>query len=120
MALRAAIVLCLSVAAAACDLTGPCVNSPIIEIPSTNGSFSAWVFTRDCGATTAKSTQVSILGAGEDPPSAAGNAFIIGAEAQVIATWREPGRVDISFERAGEVFKQESSVEGVTIVYNTE
>jgi hypothetical protein len=89
----------------------------MIEAASTDGSVSAWVFVRDCGATTAKSTQVSILGAGEGPPVDAGNAFIIGAESQVIATWREPSRVSISFERTGEVFKQESVVAGVEISY---
>ena len=104
----------------ACNVTGPCKNSPAIAIPSTDGSHSAWVFVRDCGATTAKSTQVSILEADDDQPVRAGNAFIISGEAQVIATWRLPDRVDISFEESGEVIKQESEVAGIEITYNAE
>jgi len=87
------------------------------EVASADGSVSAWVFVRDCGATTAKSTQVSILPAGEGPPADGGNAFVIGAESNVVATWREPGRVDISFEPTGEIFKQEPLVAGVEISY---
>jgi hypothetical protein len=105
---------------AGCGITDPCENTPIIEVPSTDRSVSAWVFIRDCGATTAKSTQVSILAAGDGPPQEAGNAFIVGGETQVIATWREPARVDISFEPRAEIFKQQSSVLGVTISYQSE
>jgi hypothetical protein len=117
---RAAIVLAAAATFVACDFTGPCENDPTIEIASTDGSASAWVFVRDCGATTARSTQVSILRPGEGPPTGPGNVFIIGSEAQVVATWREPGHVDISFDGTGEVFKQEASAAGVTITYNAE
>ena len=115
--LRPAILLGLATIASACDLAGPCENSPVIEIASTDGSVSAWVFVRDCGATTAKSTQVSILPAGEGPPVDAGNAFVIGGETHVVATWRETSRVSISFEQTGEIFKQEPVVAGVEISY---
>ena len=117
MLLRSAIALGLAAVASGCDLTGPCENSPIAEIASIDGSVSAWVFVRDCGATTARSTQVSILRAGEGPPVDAGNAFVIDAESQVVATWRESSRISISFERTGEIFKQESVVAGVEISY---
>ena len=117
---QVSLALVLFTFAVSCVITGPCENSPIIEIPSTDSSVSAWVFVRDCGATTARSTQVSILDAGEDPPRGAGNAFIIDVEAQVVATWRESDRVIISYEEIGEVMKQESAIGAVSITYRAE
>lgn len=38
-----------------------CANEIIEEIPSPNKGFKAVIFTRDCGATTGYSTQLSII-----------------------------------------------------------
>jgi hypothetical protein len=117
MLIRATFAMGLALLTIACDPFDTCANDPIIEIPSTDGSVSAWIFVRDCGATTSWSTQVSILKKGKGPPVDGGNAFVIDRKSQVIATWHEPNHVTIAFERTGHIFVQESNVAGVSISY---
>jgi hypothetical protein len=105
--------------AAACDFM-PCENRPIGEVPSPDGSFSAWVFERNCGATTGFSTQVSVLAQGEGPPSEGGNALVLGDRVGVVASWRGRDQLSISFEGTGQVFLQESQVAGIEITYEPE
>jgi hypothetical protein len=110
----------IAVLSAGCDLTGPCVNSPVIDIPSPNGDLKAWVFVRDCGATTAKSVQVSVLPVENATPSGSGNTFIIDQQSTVVAEWPEPRKLLISYEPRGDVFKQEIQVAGVEVSYRKE
>ena len=112
--------LAIGVLGLGCNLTGPCENAQAIDISSPDGGLAAWVFVRDCGATTAKSVHVSILPTSDDPPRDAGNTFIIEQESTVIAEWPAPGQLLISYEPLGEVFKKESSVAGVVVSYRAQ
>jgi hypothetical protein len=105
---------------AGCDLTGPCENTPIIDIPSPDKRLAVWVFVRDCGATTAKGVHVSIRPASAGPPRDAGNTFIIEQETTVVAEWPAPGQLVISYEPLGEVFKKESHVGEVAVSYRNQ
>lgn len=57
-------------------LTGDmCVNDIVQKVPSPNGEKVAYIFTRDCGATTSLSPQLSILNKDENFPNKSGNTF---------------------------------------------
>jgi hypothetical protein len=88
-----------------------------VRIPSPDERFAAWVFVRGCGATTADSAQLSVLPASSGPPREAGNALIVEHSPTVIAEWRAPGELLVSYEAAGRVFKQEAQVGEVSISY---
>ena len=100
-----------------CGLGDPCDNSQPIRVPSPDESAAAWVFVRDCGATTAKSVQVSVLPASDGAPREAGNTFIIGAESTVVAEWTAAGQLVISYEPLAEIFKREVRVGEVEVAY---
>jgi hypothetical protein len=53
-----------------------CSNDPQRVVVSPDGKYEAVVFSRDCGAATNFSTQVSILEAGAALPDRAGNALV--------------------------------------------
>lgn len=52
-----------------------CSNNILLTRPSPGGKYSAALFSRSCGATTAASSQVSIIGRGTDV-SGGGNVYI--------------------------------------------
>ena len=56
--------------------SGPCANEIVSESLSPNGKLKAVIFTRNCGATTALSRQVSIISGSKDLANHAGNVFI--------------------------------------------
>jgi len=72
LAVRLVAAAALCSGAAGCD--SGCANRVVSESASPDGRRHAVVFSRDCGATTGFSTQVSVLPAGREP-SGAGNVF---------------------------------------------
>jgi hypothetical protein len=114
---RSLAVLASLLLAAGCDLTEPCENAPIIDIPSPDKRLAAWVFVRDCGATTAKAVHVSVRPASAGLPRDPGNTLIIEQEATVVAEWVSPTQLLISYEPLGEIFKKESHVGEVAVSY---
>jgi hypothetical protein len=82
------------------------------------------VFTRDCGATTDFSTHASVLSASASLPDDAGNAFIVDsnhgrAPRGLEVTWRDARKVELYRHADARVFKSESSVKGIKILYTT-
>lgn len=100
-----------------CGVIDPCENSQQSRVPSPDEEVAAWVFIRDCGATTAKSVQVSVVPASDGAPSEAGNTFIIGGESTVVAEWQAAGQLVISYEPLAEIFKREVRVGEVEVSY---
>lgn len=66
-------------------LSDLCGNYPHKEYFSPNGQYSAVIFQRDCGATTGFSTQISILGRGQELENEAGNIYVIDAHPDDVA-----------------------------------
>lgn len=64
-----------------------CANEVVERLPSPDGTWEAVVFTRNCGATTDYSTQVSILPAGGVPSDRPGNTYITAHATRVEVTW---------------------------------
>ena len=62
---------------------GACRNDVVAIAPAPDGKHQVAMFSRDCGATTGHSTQVSVL-ASDEPPTQAANAFV--ADGGTVAT----------------------------------
>lgn len=67
------------------DLIGFCGNTDVREYPGP-GRYKAFVYTRDCGATTSWTTHVAVVRHAARRPAGKGNAFIAG--------WRLNARPD--------------------------
>lgn len=93
-----------------------CGNDMRQTVPSPSGRLNAVVFSRDCGATTGFSTQVSIIPAGSALPNEAGNTFVISGTADLAIQWQTDSALSIQ-GAGGTVFKQEAQVNGVAVRY---
>ena len=112
-------------------VTGPlCGNQVVQELPSPGAPLVAVVFRRDCGATTAVSTQVSILARGATLQNRAGNAFVAdsnhgaapeaadgGPELRV--EWAGAKNLRVVHDPRARVFQSKTHVNGVDIDYET-
>ena len=94
-----------------------CGNRMLARVNAPDGRHAAAVFTRDCGATTGFSTQVSVVGPGVTPEGA-GNVFVIGGEGRVpLVEWRGADRLRITYRRGSAPFWQVAALDGVRIEY---
>ena len=80
------------------------------------------VFDRNCGATTASNLQVSVLLATAKLSNDPGNAFIADGNHGVTGfvaqpEWLPPHTLRITFSSKARVFKKESQIGGVKIMY---
>ncbi len=102
---------------------GLCGNEILSESLSPDGSKRAVLFSRNCGATTDYSWQISILGAKEVLPDDGGNAFVAdtdhGAvqEMKVEVDWKDSDHLIVSYPEHARVFHQSTMVRGVRISY---
>jgi hypothetical protein len=126
--MRSLILLCVISACSGCDeLLGLCGNVVVQTVKSPDGAHVAVLFTRDCGATTALSTQVSVLGSTKSL-SGGGNAFVADDNHGAVRAsstgaipmtlrWTAADHLSISYPAGARVFKKESRVDGVAITY---
>jgi hypothetical protein len=107
-----------------------CNNSIIQELKNPNNIYKIVIFSRDCGATTGFSTQVSIIKNNKRIKSKPGNICVAdtdhgkapsGSDGGPIikAIWLEENLVEIELHEKSRVFKQEREYNRVTIKYNT-
>lgn len=105
-----------------------CENSVLKTVISPNKKQKLVVFTRNCGATTDFSTQISILDADDELPNDSGNVFVAdcdhgtapsgpGGGPAVLVSWTGEDSVKISHDPLTRVFLSESSWEGIQIEY---
>jgi hypothetical protein len=105
-----------------------CANELIASVHSPDGTLTAVVFQRDCGATTGFSTQVSILSAAESLPNRAGNLFVadsdhgkapsgLGGGPEVRVTWSGARSVRLTHHRNARVFVAKPAISGVSAEY---
>jgi hypothetical protein len=117
--------LLLASVASGCD---PCGNSPIARLPSPSGRMEAIVFTRDCGATTDFSTQVSLVKSGASLPTAGANLFSSdanhgkasrgpGGGPNVTVRWLSDDMLEVSYQSGTRVFRREPSLDGIRVQY---
>ena len=94
----------------------PCGNEVRQTVTSPSGNLAAVLFTRDCGATTGFSTQVSIVAAGRSLPNEPGNTFVTGGKVELSLQWQTDSALRI-LGSGQPVFKQETQVSGVMVKY---
>lgn len=118
-------------AALAWPLTGcgdMCGNLVLQQVAAPDGKHKAVVFTRNCGATTDFSAQVSVIDAGAGAPSGAGNVF--GCDSNhgaapsaqaggpfVAVKWLDARTLRVIYDHRDRVFQAETCVGDVAVVY---
>lgn len=108
----------------------PCTNTIVSKVDSPDGSHSAVLFQRDCGATTGFSTQISVV-AKDETPTGNGNAFRAdddhgaarvgeweGSWASI--TWLANDQLLVRYAQKSRIFQQAANVGGVKITYKVD
>lgn len=107
---------------------GMCHNTVLRRVPAPDGHHVAVLFTRDCGATTAASTQVSVLWRWERLWGRSGNALTTdsnhgsapsgrGGGPVVDLEWVRPDSLQIRYDTLARIFQTEPTVRSVRISY---
>ena len=91
-------------------------NSKHQSFASPDGKNTAWIFTRDGGATTDYSQQVSI---GSSKPGGIGNIYVQGHNEAVTVRWLSNTDLEITTDPNAKPIKRETSFGKVTIHYKT-
>ncbi|WP_251357921.1 hypothetical protein [Kangiella sp. TOML190] len=102
----------------ACDMCG---NQIISETPSPDLRQKIVVFERSCGATTGFSNHISILDINEELANEPGNIFIADGhhdENLPKVIWKSEDQLEISYTNNGDVYKKESSLKDVAILFS--
>jgi hypothetical protein len=105
-----------------------CENSTIEEKLSPNKKFKAIIFTRDCGATTGYSTQLSIIETSGELDNETGNVLIMSDKvgdglsfdnggAKVQALWTSDNSLTIYIDERTKFTRQKDEIEDIKITY---
>lgn len=92
-----------------------CGNEIKQKIPSPNGENVAYVFERDCGATTGLSPQLSILDKGDDFPNESGNTFR--SDKDFTIEWTDARNLKVIYEKSSITYEMDKKVKGIRIEY---
>lgn len=101
-------------------LSGMCANEIQQVVVSPDAASKVVLFQRDCGATTGFSTQLSLLEIDENLDNKGGNLLVIEGqpdEHAIEIDWVSPSRLRLHNVPALHTYKKESSVNGVSVVY---
>jgi hypothetical protein len=74
------------------------------------------VFTRDCGATTGFSTQLSVVSSGQ-LPEGSGNALVLDGSVPLKLSWPSSNSLSVSGLGQAKVFHETAQVNGVGVSY---
>lgn len=115
------------------DTAGICVNSDIREVTSPNGRRKAMYYTRDCGATTSWSTNVSVVGASVNIPHGPGNVFraewdrnapdlprTYSSGPPAVVRWQNGDQLIITYDRRADAWYRRRTRGDVTVLYRTD
>jgi hypothetical protein len=94
---------------------GMCGNEIKQKIPSPNGEIVAYVFERDCGATTGLSPQLSILDKDDDFPNESGNTFRSDKDFSI--EWTDVKNLKVIYDKSSNTYEMDKKVKGITIEY---
>ncbi|MBO0586847.1 hypothetical protein I2484_05985 [Sporosarcina sp. E16_8] len=97
--------------------SGACGNEVLSTIDSPNGRYTAYTFTRDCGATTSVSYQLSILKKDQEHKNKSGNTFVSKQEFDV--EWADDTQLNIAYPESEKTYKMDNKVGRVDIVYTS-
>jgi hypothetical protein len=106
-----------------CGSDATCANEVIEEVHSPDRKLKVVIFSRDCGATTGTSTQLSVLQADTELKNEGGNTFAIdkgkaSARGQEIEIeWNTNKRLTVYFDSLARTFEMKDKIEGIEIYY---
>ncbi|MED4404102.1 DUF5412 family protein [Metabacillus fastidiosus] len=92
-----------------------CENEIVKDIPSPNGEYTAYIFKRNCGATTDVSYQLSVLKTDQELENKSGNAFITDSNFKI--QWENSDHLTVNFPEKAETYEQDKKVSNVYITY---
>ncbi len=120
-----ALVWLLPFTLAACG-DGLCGNRVTQRALAPDGRREAVVFVRDCGATTAFATHVTIGAPGEVPEGSSGlfvatrgNAHPDWGDAEAHVEWTRPAHLTITRDALSQLFESDGSFDGGSVTYRT-
>lgn len=98
-----------------------CTNRLIQTFPSPDSSLTAFVYERNCGATTGFNRQVVVMKSGKKFPPHAGpdSFFAIDGSPKVQIEWKTAGEIAVKYELGYEVIRAETNSEYVRINYES-
>jgi len=97
--------------------SGACGNEVLSTNVSPNGRYTAYTFTRDCGATTSVSYQLSILKKDQELKNKSGNTFVSKQEFDV--EWADDTQLNVAYPESAKTYKMDNKVGKVNIVYSS-
>jgi flagellar basal body-associated protein FliL len=92
-----------------------CGNEIVQKVPSPSGEQVAYIFTRDCGATTGISPQLSILDGNDTFQNTSGNTFRSDKEFSI--KWLSDKKLQVIYKRKSETYEMDKNVNGIKIDY---
>ena len=98
-----------------------CQNDIHLELFSQDKEHKAVLFTRDCGATTGYSSQLSIIKGHETLDNEGGNVFVMDNHPNVnklVINWLSDSALHVSSNVESRVYKAEKRFSEITIDYN--
>lgn len=127
MGARILLALLLVPLLAGCDILGGCTDEVVRAVTSPDGLHDAVLFQRSCGATTAFTTQISIVAHGA-APEGGGNVLIADGDHGKAADtlwhgpwagigWLAADRLLVVYDPDARVFSQSRTAEGVAVVF---
>ncbi len=104
-----------------CNITEGCDNQIYARINSGDNKLKVIKFGRDCGATTKISIQLSLIKFTDSLPNETGNIFICDSQndTSVRALWVNTSTILVSYDKDLKIFKKDSLVNNIKILYST-
>ena len=92
-----------------------CGNEIVQKVSSPSDEKMAYIFTRDCGATTSSSLQLSILDKGDDFQNESGNTFRSDKDYSI--EWVDEKHLKVIYDKTSETYEKDTKVNGIKIEY---
>ncbi|AGK54123.1 DUF5412 family protein [Bacillus sp. 1NLA3E] len=92
-----------------------CGNDIVQKVISPNGKKVAYIFQRNCGATTGISYQLTLIDADEKLPNKSGNTFVSDKKFKV--KWINDKKLRVNYKKSSETNEMDKSVNWIKIEY---
>ena len=92
-----------------------CGNDIVQKSPSPDGDKVAYIFQRDCGATTGTSYQLSLLETDDELANIGGNTFVSDNQFQI--KWITNDKLRVNYEKSSKTYEMDKSVDWTKIEY---
>ncbi|MGG3889738.1 DUF5412 family protein [Metabacillus fastidiosus] len=92
-----------------------CGNKIVQKVSSPNSEKVAYIFTRDCGATTGFSPQLSILDKDDKFQNKSGNTFRTNNDFSI--EWLDNKHLKVIYHKSSKIYEMDKKVNGVKVEY---